>query len=317
MKFKKLSKSIATLIVALLLSITTYSQCTCNTVVIPPVDTVIVTPPVVVDTVYNTLYTNQYNNNIGNTIWENNIINYIKTHYFNRLSIYNIDGSVINSESPKVKSFFTRCHQNGIKVDIVFSSTAFFPTLTTYLNNCNSNLEKPDGIMWENEYYHSGGWLAFKPNLKVAWDYAKSKSPQLDVSFYMAHLQADGTEVAQMEELFHYNDYINFHEYTTSPQYSYISSRVHFGGQAWKNLIDKGIEPVGSKAKGGVIFSAEVKTLGAANDFMGAYFMTKNFVTAKQVVDNSFNADVFTNKQYITLKNTVVFIDEFYTKEQK
>lgn len=263
------------------------------------------------------MYISDVHSHLSDTAWLNAKIQYLKREGFNRLMIYSIDNAtyLTGSNATKLRNFTSNLHANGIKMDIVFSKAATCTTtINTYYNGCSSS-QKPDGIRWEKEYYQqTGGFLGFKAELPVAYNWAKSKSPQLDVSYYMPWLSNDCTWRYQFTELLKYNDYLEFHMYRIVPQWSYVRTRMDSAGAAWKAMIQAGLKPTGSKMRAGIIASAEDPKFGSSNTFSGIWFQTHTINDFWNAVLAQHNTNLLVNENYVDIRYIDVFSCKYFQK---
>jgi len=280
------------------------------------------TPPVVTDSLIKSLYVDNFNSVCGNTAAEDILIRYALAQKYNTLSLYSV-GTVLNTSTgaSKLRAFIKKAHANKLFIDITFSTSSWITgSFNTWLNATTNVSERPDAILWEKEYYLDGGFPKFQPELPIVYNWAKSKTPKLTVKYYMPWWSDDVSKVYQFEELWKYNDIINFHEYRLKPEFAYVAPRLDSAGRAWKNLIDRGIKPVGSTAGAGIIYSSEATKLGAPYNFMGMYFYSntadggqnKTYMDAFNYNIVEMNNFKSSYKQYYTLKSVYVFTRKYY-----
>ncbi len=263
------------------------------------------------------MYISDLHSHLSDPVWLDAKIKYYKAQGFNRMMIYNIDGTtyLTGSNATKLRTFTSDLHANGILMDIVISkASTCTTTVNTYINGC-SGTNRPDGVRWEKEYYQqSGGFLGFRAELPVVYNWAKSKSPALDVSYYMPWTSNDCSQRTQFTDLCKYTDYIQFHDYRVSPSWSYVRTRMDSAAAAWKALVLSGAKPAGSKLRAGIIASAEDPKYGAPSTsvFSGIWFETHSLIQYWNAVLSQHNANVLTNEAYIDVRYIDIFSDKYY-----
>ncbi len=242
------------------------------------------------------MYIDGANSIIGNTAKENALINYAVDKGINGFAFYGLKNVISSSSNyAKVGSFLSRCAQNGITnfvYVIVYYPGSVNGLDTTYIrkynNSRSSSSEKFKGVNLEWEFWNGAtSWATYLTTLKSYYNWTRTVSPNLTNEVYFGWFNNPSNIPQTMaNELVTYCDRIVLHDYRTSPQVSYMESRLEYLGQAALNQ--------GKTKKIIVLFSAE-------SEFMGPYYTTHSFSTAySEIVDQYTDAD-FNNKSGIRI----------------
>ncbi|MBL0048437.1 MAG: hypothetical protein IPP32_10125 [Bacteroidetes bacterium] len=247
---------------------------------------------------YKGVYIDSFDWIIGDTAMENPLLRWCKKESLNAISLYDTKALLLKSSNfPKLAKFIKKARtQYGIKQVAAVRSlgSQFTGSTSTYNKSRIDTMERFNVFNLENEYWNAGATNTFGDwykNLNTMYTTAHAASPKITSEFYFGWFQnPSNKEITQAAKMVSTTDRILLHDYWSSPNFSYIQSRLAFLGQeALKQ--NKIIDIV-------VLFSIE-QTF--AYDYFDAMGQNHSFADAYNSIITQHNATTFTGKDNIRI----------------
>lgn len=225
---------------------------------------------------YSGLYVDRLSSILGIASKEDSLIIWAKINGFNTFSFYDLN-TVLKTSSlrEKLPSFIGKCKSEGIRVTGICGGESSLTRMHTYNISQSDPNKRFDAYNLELEWWNgAASFSTYSSVLRKMQGLAKSIRPEVTVEVYIGWLKPDEAKKAQADTLVKYCDRILVHDYRTSPSFSYMKSRLE--------IIGESAQKIGKVQSIMTIFSAEKKSWGASNDFMGNYYWIYG-------LDKSFN----------------------------
>lgn len=251
---------------------------------------------------YRGLYVDGFNDILGNISLEDSLLNWCVGNNVNSISLYDLNVVMGDGRYTDLARFIrkARVTYDIGQVAAVRGSSANFTQNNNYDASRADFNERFTTYNLENEWWNNGpacDFSCYTAILQAMSTKARNASPRITAEAYMGwFLNPSGRDLQQAKTLVRWLDRILVHDYRTSPQFSYMQSRLSYLGRAAQSQ-NRVIDVI-------VLFSAEPEFM---QDYFSVASQNHPFADAYADIVSQFDATSFAGKNNVRLIGYQVF----------
>jgi len=250
---------------------------------------------------YRGVYVDNYMYFCGDTIKENQFLDWCKRYNFNAISVYDLNNVLIDhSKYTPLSNFIKRAKTKYGILEVAAvreKGTQFTGSTATYNKNMTDIDKKFNVFNLENEYWNGmSTWTTYSSYLSTLKNLTYIPKPKTEA--YIGWF-TPGQEVKQSNKFVLCLDRILVHDYETSPNISYIQSRLQYLANSAKSQ-NKVMDVI-------ILFSCE-------SVFMGNYYKTHTFDDSFQDIISQYQNSSITNKGNLNIIGYQIFTQSLMRK---